>query len=103
MVSINICGSEQKLTEVTDSWLREQIMNRRANDVSVWIRVTIRIDRVNIVLTTDNCPRSPSSPRPPNRHEREIFDLWDSMGLKNPSADPGTLSRFLHKIGSMSF
>ncbi len=58
MISINICGLKKDIEEVTESWIAEQILNRRNVGITVWIKVNIDNYPIRIVLTTRDCPPS---------------------------------------------
>ena len=95
MVSINICGTKKSFEDIAESWIYEQILNRRKAGMKVWIKVIIenRNENVNIVLASVNCPPSKAAQREIHPNEKELFDLWETMGMK-----VGEISRLLFKL-----
>jgi hypothetical protein len=103
MIIIDICGSEKSYEDLTDTWLYEQLANRQKNGVKVWIKVIVKNEssNVNIVLTSNNCPPSRTERRPISPREEELFDLWETMGLKSEEINLNKLREFLYKIKGM--
>lgn len=103
MISIDICGSTKNLEDISESWIYEQILNRQKESVKIWIKVIIenRDANVNIVLTSANCPPSKAAQRKTHHNEKELFDLWETMGMKDVEIKPKQLMKFLYKVKNM--
>jgi len=98
MISIRICDSTKTIDEVTESWVFQQIVNRRNTGAPVWVKVIIEDDLRNMILSTRNSPHSRTTYRPPRGPEKVLLDLWDAMGLNDAGFHPNQLIKFLHKV-----
>lgn len=97
MVKIKIGSEERNKEEVDSSWINQQI-NRGRNDGPVCVRVTIKNDAVNMILSSGDCPRNDGGRRTPRTQEKEIFDLWDIHGLNEAGFPSGHLVAFITKL-----
>lgn len=102
MVKIQINGIEQELSSVSRSWIHEQINNRQKNRAPVCVRVFIKIDEVDIVLSSGDCPQFGSSGRKTTPKEDYLFELWESRHLKSSPINSGHLVAFLQQLESYS-
>ena len=99
MIRVQIGGNERELANASESWINQQINRRRADGQSVCARVRIRNDRLNMTLSTPSCPNG-SGGRFPNRHEKEVFDLWQKRGLNKEGFTGGNLIAFLKQVNN---
>jgi hypothetical protein len=98
MVVIQIGTSQRDLSSVSDHWIDQQISRRRMDGNHAQVRVTIRISDLNMTLATPGTPGFQRPTRDPNRHEQEIYDLWDNCGLNNVVFLSANLIKFLNYI-----
>lgn len=99
MIRVQIGGSERELPNVTENWVNQQINRRRSDGHSVCVRVNIKNDLLNMTLSTPTCPTG-SGGRPPNRHEKAVFDLWEKLGLNKEGFTGGNLIAFLKQVNN---
>ena len=98
MINIKIGNEERELEDAEESWINQQINRRRAAGESVCVRVRIKEDHLDLVLQTPTCSSSGSGGRPPTEQEREIFDLWNKLGLNDVNFTGGNLIAFLKQL-----
>ena len=98
MVSIRIGNSERKFDSIDSDWINQQINNRRRAGEPVCVQILINSDDINIALMTDGCAQGQFVERSITKKEKEIFNLWERMGLKRPDIQPNTLIDFLLKL-----
>lgn len=97
MVKIKIGSEERDLTEVDPSWINQQI-NRRRKDGPVCVRVTIKHDAIDMILSSRDCPPVGGGGRPPRSQEEKIFDLWDRHRLNEADFPSGHLVAFIKQL-----
>jgi len=97
MIKVRIGDSEKELRVVDDTWINQQINRRRADNENVCVMVFIREDQLNMTLSTPSCQKGLGN-RPPNKHERQVFELWESMGLNRVQFTGSDLISFLKKL-----
>jgi len=97
MVKIKIGSEERNIEDVNSSWINQQI-NRRRKDGPVCVRVSIKDDAINMVLSSGDCPQAGGGGRPPRPHEKEIFDLWDKHRLNEADFPSGHLVAFIKQL-----
>ena len=97
MVKIKIGSEERNKEDVDSNWINQQI-NRRREDGPVCVRVTIKNNGINMILSSGECPRNGGSRRPPRPREKEIFDLWDKHGLNEVDFPSGHLVAFMKQL-----
>jgi len=98
MISINIDGINKNYVNTSNDWICQQIRNRQRENLYLCVSVSIRSKGVDILLSVGNCPASHPAHRKARQHENELFDLWESIGLKEKYLDPEKLVKFLNKI-----
>lgn len=98
MIRVMIGDSERELPSVSENWVNQQINRRRADGLSVCVRVIIKDDQLNMSLSSAGCPQSATVGRPPNRYEKEIFDLWEKRRLNKEDFHGGNLIAFLKQL-----
>ena len=105
MITIKICEYEQQFNRVKDideQWINQQINRRRESGEAVWVRVTIQQGILNMSLATPNCQGSGGgSGRPPNQQEHAVYNLWNKRGLDEPNFTGGNLIAFLKQFVSI--
>jgi hypothetical protein len=60
--------------------------------------VTIKNESVDVILFTADCDDRGGSGRPPNAKEKEIFNLWDKVGMGKKDFHGGTLIAFMKQL-----
>ncbi len=97
MVKIKIGSEERNREDADPSWINQQI-NRRRKDGPVCVRVTIKHDAIDMILSSGDCPRSGGGGRPPRPQEKDIFDLWDKHRLNEADFPGGHLVAFIKQL-----
>jgi hypothetical protein len=97
VIRIFIGDGERTLEQASESWIREQVISRRKADGSVCVRVSIRAYGVDMLLATPGCPASGGG-RPPNAKERDIFTIWEKLGLDKVDFEVSHLIAFLSRV-----
>ncbi|MFP3984340.1 MAG: hypothetical protein ACLFV2_11715 [Desulfurivibrionaceae bacterium] len=97
-IRIQIGTSERDISDIESNWVNEQINRRKKDGVPICVRISIKQEDINISLATNDCPKGGGGGRPPNKREKEIFDLWDKLHLNQESFSIGNLIAFLKKI-----
>ncbi|MBU0910490.1 MAG: hypothetical protein KKA54_15700 [Proteobacteria bacterium] len=98
MIRVRIGDSERELPSLSESWIYQQINRRKADGLSICVRVFINDDRLNMSLSSAGCPQDTTGGRPPTRYEKEIFDLWEKRGLNMENFHGGNLVAFLKQL-----
>lgn len=57
MITIQVGSSERNLGEISEGWLSQQVNQRRKDGQPTCVRVTIRNNDVEMVLSTGACPK----------------------------------------------
>ena len=99
MIRVRIGDSEREFSSISEGWVNQQINRRRADGQNVCVRVIIRHGQLNMTLSTPSCPQGTSG-RPPNRHEKQVFDLWEKRGLNKDQFTGGNLVAFLKQLNN---
>jgi hypothetical protein len=98
MVSVCIAGVSRQLEDASESWITQQIERRRRDGIAVCVQVTIQLSGLSMILSTPGCAVGGGGGRAPNTNEREMFALWDKLGLNHPDFAPGKLIAFLKQF-----
>lgn len=98
MTKIKIGSDERRFEDADEGWINQQITRRRRDGENVCVRVTIHTDVLNMLLCTPTCGGGFGGCRPPNRHEKEVFDLWNQSGLNCDSFTGGGVVSFLKRV-----
>lgn len=98
MISIKIGTEERKLEDADESWINQQINRRRAAGESVCVRVRIKEHDLDLILQTPTCSSGGGGGRRANAREREVFDLWNKLGLNQVNFAGGNLIAFLKQL-----
>jgi hypothetical protein len=98
MSKIRIGTNERALGDATESWINQQINQRRDDGHTVCVQVFLDEGGVNLVLSTPTCTSSGGGGRPPTAHEREIFDLWSRHHLDQNRFTGGNVIAFLKQL-----
>lgn len=100
MIRVRIGNDEREISSADDQWINQQLNGRRADSQNVCIRVIIKEDDLDMILSTPGCAGSGGGGRPPRPREKSVFDLWDKRNLNDPKFSSGNLIAFLHQLRS---
>lgn len=101
LIRIYIGNNERQFDDVysiDESWINQQINKRKEDKEKVCVRVYIKNELIDILLTTLACGRGEISRRAPNTREREIFTLWGIRRLNEENFSSGNLIAFFKQL-----
>lgn len=98
MVAVKIGTEERNLQTADESWINRQINLRRRDGQNPCVRVRIDEEALNMVLSTPTCPAGAEGGRTPNPKEKEVFELWDPLGLRHSTFTGGNLVAFIKQL-----
>jgi len=98
MVTITIGGESRDVGDVAESWITQQIERRRKDGVPVCVRVEIKLTGLQMALSTPGCGSVGGGGRAPNDNEREVFAIWEKLGLNRADFSPGSVIAFLKQF-----
>jgi len=101
LIRIYIGNNERQFDDVysiDESWINQQINKRKEDKEKVCVRVYIKNELIDILLTTPACGGGRGSGRAPNPQEREIFNLWNIRGLNEEKFSGGNLIAFFKQL-----
>ncbi|KGT35429.1 hypothetical protein HC02_06125 [Vibrio parahaemolyticus] len=98
MIKIQINDQSFDLSQTNPSWLTKTINELQRGAIPVCLKVFIKIDGVDIVLSCGSCPVGKGGGRNPNDRELEIFELWEKLGCKGEVVNAGNVVAFLNKF-----
>jgi hypothetical protein len=101
MIKIQIGEDEKLREEASEQWINHQIARRRADGISVCVRVIIKERDLDMILSTPTCKNRVGGGRPPTPREDKVFDLWKKRGLDNPDFTGGNLIAFLKQFDNL--
>ena len=97
-IRIRIGQDERELAQADEHWIISRIKQEEANQGSVCVRVIIKGDGVDMVVSSGGCSGGGSGGRQANAREQEIFELWNKHGLNGKHLAPGEVNAFLKQI-----
>jgi len=99
MIEIQIAGSKKSIDEDYESWVNQQINNRRKAGQIVCVRIFIKEEHLNLILSSPKCPFMGKPKRSPlNNQEKAILDLWNKFRLNTNDFSGGNLISFLKQV-----
>lgn len=98
MIKIRIGEAERELGSAGESWINQQINRRRADGLSVCVKVFIKEGDLDMILSTPTCGSSGGGGRPPWPNERAVFNLWNQRRLNESDFTGGNLIAFLKQL-----
>ena len=98
MSTIRIGTDERELRDADPQWITQEIQGRRKDGLRVCVVVQIRTADISMTLATPGCGGTGGAGRPPNRHEREVFELWEELGLDELRFEPGKVVAFVKRV-----
>jgi len=98
MIRIRIGEAERELGTIDESWINQQINRRRADGLSVCVRVFIKEGDLDMVLSTPTCEPIGGGNRPSRPDELSVVNLWKQEKLNEPDFTGGNLIAFLKQL-----
>jgi len=101
LIKIHIGNNERQFDDVysiDESWVNQQINKHKEDKEKICVRVHIKNEFIDILLTTPACRGSRGSGRAPKPREREIFNLWDMRRLNEENFSSGNLIAFFKQL-----
>ena len=98
MIRIKIGDNERDLVRADEQWINQQINRGRADGQTVCVRVIVKKGDLNMRLSTPTFGTSGGGRRSANPHEREVFALWNELGLNDAGFTGGNLVAFLKQL-----
>lgn len=99
MIVVTIGSDSRSGSEITESWVTQQINRRRRDGAPLCVVVKINESSLNMTLRTVDCPKlGGSGGRPPNADERRVFERWEKLHLSSPDFTGGNLLAFLKQV-----
>jgi hypothetical protein len=98
MITVSIAGECRQLEDASESWITQKIERRRRDGMTVCVQVAIQLSGLMMTLSTPGCGAAGGGGRLPNDNEREVFALWDKLGLNRSDFAPGNLIAFLKQF-----
>lgn len=97
MVTIQIGNDSRSLEEADESWIVQQVNNRKREGRPICVRVSIRTSTLQISLTTPGCGPGAGG-RMPRPDEAEIIRLWERNKLTSDDFSGGNLVSFIKQV-----
>ncbi|MBC8017109.1 MAG: hypothetical protein H7X83_01140 [Verrucomicrobia bacterium] len=91
---LKIGDGERKLFEADEHWIIDQINQRKRDSLLICIQVLIDFGGRKMRLTTPTCAGTGGGGLAPTSQEKQIFDLWDKMGMNTNDFNAGKLIAF---------
>lgn len=98
MITVTIGGETRDIGEATESWVTQRINRLRQEGQQACVQVAISLSGLNMRLSTPTCVAVGGGGRPPNANEREVFALWEKLGLNRHDFSPGSVVAFLKQF-----
>lgn len=98
MISVTINGDERSGSDITESWVTQQVNNRRRNRAPVCVVVQLKESNLNMTLRTVDCTTRGGGSRAPNAREQRVFELWNKLQLDGSDFTGGDLLAFLKQV-----
>jgi hypothetical protein len=102
LIRIYIGNNERQFDDVysiDESWINQQINKRKVDKEKICVRVYIKNEFIDVILTTPACGKKEGgSRRRPNFRETEIFTLWGIRRLNEENFSSGNLIAFFKQL-----
>ncbi len=97
MISVWINGEQRD--GIDEGWIARRVQGLRRDGETVCVRVTVKADGVDILVTAGSCAPSVGGARRANPRETQLFRLWDACGVKSAGEfPPGQLIQCLRRL-----
>lgn len=100
MIRVQIGLSDYDLKDVREDWLNREINGRRHDEIPVCVKVILRADNVDMVLSTPACG-SGGGGRPATPQESAILKIWAQQHLNGNDFTGGNVIALLKQIQSL--
>ena len=97
MIRISINNVEKDLSEVSESWVADQINHQRGIG-AVCVKIYVKAPGIDIALASEGCGGGQSGGRKPNRDELMLVDAWQQFQLGSSPINTGRLIAFIKHI-----
>jgi hypothetical protein len=99
MIEIEIEGDRRNEKEISESWVNQQINKRREAKLPVCVRVYIKENHLDIILSSPECPpKGKSKASPLSKQEEMILSLWEKYKLNTNVFHGGNLVTFYKQL-----
>lgn len=98
MITVRIGEAEREIGSADESWISQQLRRRRADGLSVCVRVFIKEGDLDMILSTPTCDTSGVGGRPPRSLEIKVLDLWKTRKMNESDFTVGNLIAFLKQL-----
>lgn len=85
-------------SDIDENWINREINGRRAAGMKPCVKVVIKNNECDMILSTPACVNGLGGGRAPNSCEREMFELWAKKGMNDIRFTGGNLVAFLHQL-----
>jgi len=97
-ITIEIGNAIKKLSDATEGWITQQIVNQRRLTGHVCVVISISGASLSLRLATPSCSPAPSGGRRPTIDEDRVFRIWERNRLNTEDFAPGNLIAFLKQL-----
>jgi hypothetical protein len=99
MIEIEIEGDRRNEKEIIESWVNQQINKRREANLPVCVRIYIKENHLDIMLSSPECPRKGKSKTSHLTKQQEmILSLWEKCKLNTNGFHGGNLVTFYKQV-----
>ena len=101
LIKIEIGDSKrvfESIYDIDESWINQQITRRKKDRIKICVRVHIKNERIDVLLTTPACGKGRGGRRVPTSEEKKIFELWNERGLNKDGFTGGNLISFFKQL-----
>jgi hypothetical protein len=98
MIRIHIGNTEREIDTADPNWINQQINGARRDGQSVCVRVVVKLDQVDLVLSTPGCSVGGGGGRALTGREQDIVERWNRLHLNSENFTAGNLIAFLKQI-----
>jgi hypothetical protein len=97
MSTIKIEIDNEEIQGIDAEGINQRINRRRNEGRDICVRVSIKADEIDMILSTPNCS-SGGRRRLPRLRESKVLDLWKRRGLNDSNFNGGDLIAFLRQL-----
>lgn len=101
MITVSIGQESRSGSDITESWINQQVTRRLRDGARVCVTVTVKNRDLDMIMRTTDCPTPRGPGRAPNGYERRVFDLWEKLNLQIGELRGGKLVAFLKQMGEL--
>ena len=101
MIRIQIGNDVREIGTIDEGWINQEINQRRNDELTVCVKVTVKVDDIDLALTTPSCNIGGGPGRAPRIREEAILHLWNERGLNDRNFNGGNVIAFLKQLKNM--